>query len=275
MENNKRESRQSAVSIGQRLREAREKKSLAIEQIQKTTKIHSSVLIALEEGRASEILTDTYVRSFLKKYAQVLDLPANELLKEYFPPHAEPAGIKEILSEQTMPKETLLPPKALYFTGILVAIFAALLILIFIGGRIVAALKNVKFAGPRKAVATAPTMKNKTAKAAKTAKQAQKRRSPANARTEPKDLVPRQTPLSLVIKVKEPVLVNLKRDGVLIFERVMSRGVVETVTANDNMELEISRADALELALNGNQIILPPRKSMFDLIITRKGVRIK
>ena len=74
MENNNRGSRPSAVSVGKRLREAREKKSLTIEQVQKQTKIHSTVLIGLEEGRPSDTLTDTYIRSFLKKYAQFLSI---------------------------------------------------------------------------------------------------------------------------------------------------------------------------------------------------------
>ena len=59
----------SMISVGERLKKARENKSLTIDQIRKQTRIHSDVLIALEEGRCNEILDPTYVKSFLKKYA--------------------------------------------------------------------------------------------------------------------------------------------------------------------------------------------------------------
>ena len=105
MENNKRESRSSAISVGKRLREAREKKSLTIEQVQKQTKIHSTVLIGLEEGRPSDTLTDTYVRSFLKKYAQFLDVNSVELLKEYFPARTESPAPSAPIQDNVLSKE--------------------------------------------------------------------------------------------------------------------------------------------------------------------------
>ena len=41
----------SMVKIGESLKDAREKKSVTIDQVQKQTRIHSTVLKALEEGR--------------------------------------------------------------------------------------------------------------------------------------------------------------------------------------------------------------------------------
>ncbi len=41
----------SIAGIGEILKQAREKRSISIDQVQKETRIHSTVLRALEEGR--------------------------------------------------------------------------------------------------------------------------------------------------------------------------------------------------------------------------------
>lgn len=272
MDNNKREGHSTAVSIGKRLKEAREKKSLTIEQIQKQTKIHSSVLIALEEGRASEILTDTYVRSFLKKYVQLLGLNAGEILGEYFPPHPEPSVLNIPFNENPLPKETKIIPKFLYFAGTAVLGILALLFAVIIGGKIITTFNKAKLAQQQKHAASVVTTKKDMPKSVKSAK---KKNPAAKISSESKDIVPKSTQLNLVIKVKEPVLVKLTKDGVLIFSRVMAKGLVENIKANENIELEISRSQALDLTLNGRPITLPAKNSIFTLIITRKGVRLK
>ena len=71
---NKDIAKESLVSIGEKLKSARERKALTIDQVQKDTKIHSTVLRALEEGRCDEILTPTYVKRFLNKYSHHLGL---------------------------------------------------------------------------------------------------------------------------------------------------------------------------------------------------------
>ena len=71
------------------------------------------------------------------------------------------------------------------------------------------------------------------------------------------------------------MLVKLTRDGVLIFSRVMTKDLIETVTADESIELDIGKAEALDLTLNGHQIVLPSRSSIGGLVITRKGVRLK
>lgn len=273
MESNKSQTRPAAVSIGRRLKEAREKKSLTIAEIQKQTKMHSSVLIALEEGRASEILTDTYVRSFLKKYTYLLGLPTGEILHEYFPPHPEPAVLSAPLKESPLPEDMRIEPKFLYFTGMAVLGIAALLIAIIIGGKITAAFNKTRLTLKQSQVSRAVIAKRKTQTYVKSV---QKKKPAAKANSESKEIISKLTPLNLVIKVREPVLVKLTSDGVLMFSRVMSKGLTETVTANESIELEITgKAKALELILNGHSITLPAKNNIISLVITRKGVKFK
>ncbi|MDD5173781.1 MAG: DUF4115 domain-containing protein [Candidatus Omnitrophica bacterium] len=271
MENNKRESRSSAVSVGNKLREAREKKSLTIEQVQKQTRIHSTVLIGLEEGRPSDALTDTYIRSFLKKYAQFLGINSVELLKEYFPAHPETPPKPSIpVQENVLPKETRKYPKFLYMTGLAVAAIISLILLVFIAGKISNAFKNMKPIQKK----SIPAKAAKKKPAAKNAKSAQKKPA-VKKRSATKELVPRMTPLILEIKVKEAVLVKLKKDGILFFDRVLPAGLVEKTAANNFIEIDIANAGSLDLTLNGRPIALQGKNGIISLEITRKGVRIK
>ncbi|MDO8536495.1 MAG: helix-turn-helix domain-containing protein [Candidatus Omnitrophota bacterium] len=271
MENNKRESRQSAVSAGKRLKDAREKKSLTIEQVQKQTKIHSTVLIGLEEGRPSDTLTDTYVRSFLKKYAQFLDINSVELLRDYFPARIESPAPNTPIPESVLSKETQAPPKFLYMTGLAVAAIISLMLFIFIAGKVTTAFK--KIAPAQKKNSTAVTAKKKAV--GKSAKTVQKKKAAVNARSETKELVPKTTPLILEIKVKESVLVTLRKDGILFFDRVLPAGLVEKTVANNSIELDVAKAGSLELVLNGRPIVLQDKNGLIALEITRKGIRVK
>jgi hypothetical protein len=81
--------------------------------------------------------------------------------------------------------------------------------------------------------------------------------------------------LILEIKVKEAVLVKLKKDGVLYFDRVLPAGLVEKTVANRSIELDIAKAGSLDLTLNGRPIVLQGKNVITGLEITRKGVRIR
>jgi len=270
MDNSKRDPKSSALSVGKRLKEAREKRSLTIEQVQKQTKIHSTVLIGLEEGKPSETLTDTYIRSFLKKYAQFLDINSVELLKEYFPTHAESPAPNIPAQEDVLPKVFKIPPKFLYMTGLAVAAVISLMLFIFIAGKVSTALKRARPVQKKNTFA-APAKK----KMVQSAKTVQKKKAAVNKRSETKELVPKTTPLILEIRVKEAVLVTLKKDGILFFDRVLPAGLVEKTEASKTIELDIAKAGSLDLTLNGRPIDLQGKNAIIGLEITRKGVRIK
>ena len=265
-------SRSSAVSAGKKLREAREKKSLTIEQVQKQTKIHSTVLIGLEEGRPSDTLTDTYIRSFLKKYAQFLNVNSVEILKEYFAAHTENIPKPNIpVQENVLSEEAQTPPKFLYMAGLAAAAIITLALLIFITGKVSTAFKKARPVQQKKSLA--PAAKKRAV--AVSAKAVQKKKPAVNTGSGTKEIIPRTIPLSLEIRVKEAVLVKLKKDGIIFFDRVLPAGIVEKTTANNSIELNIAKAGSIGLVLNGRPIVLQDKNAMIDLEITRKGVRIK
>ena len=71
------------ADTGDKLRSAREAKGLSIADIEKTTKIQSRYLTAIEQNDFDKLPGDFYVRAFIRQYAQIVGLDGKELLSEY------------------------------------------------------------------------------------------------------------------------------------------------------------------------------------------------
>lgn len=71
------------ASLGQRLREARESQGLSLEEIEASTRIRKSYLVAIEDEDYDSLPHPTYVRGFLKTYANRLGIDAAEILDLY------------------------------------------------------------------------------------------------------------------------------------------------------------------------------------------------
>jgi len=78
-------------AIGERLREARMRQGLDITEVEVATKIRAKYLRALENDEFVMLPGSTYVRSFLRTYAEYLGLDAQLLVEEYRAQH-EPRG---------------------------------------------------------------------------------------------------------------------------------------------------------------------------------------
>src|SRR2546422_372213 len=82
-------------AIGERLREARMRQGLDITEVEVATKIRAKYLRALENDEFSMLPGKTYVKSFLRTYAEYLGLDAHLLVEEYRAQH-EPRGEGEL-----------------------------------------------------------------------------------------------------------------------------------------------------------------------------------
>ncbi|MFT4413635.1 helix-turn-helix domain-containing protein [Fredinandcohnia humi] len=71
------------TELGARLREAREKKDLSLEDLQQMTKIQKRYLVGIEEGNYSVMPGKFYVRAFIKQYAEAVGLDPESILEEY------------------------------------------------------------------------------------------------------------------------------------------------------------------------------------------------
>lgn len=71
------------MSIGEILREAREKRGLSLSDVENETKIRSKYLAALESEDFKEIPGDAYVLGFLRNYARFLNLDSDQIVNSY------------------------------------------------------------------------------------------------------------------------------------------------------------------------------------------------
>src|SRR4249919_1467809 len=77
--------------IGPTLREARMRARIDISEVEAETKIRAKYLRALENEEWDLIPGPTFVKSFLRTYAEALGLDARALLEEYKARHDRPA----------------------------------------------------------------------------------------------------------------------------------------------------------------------------------------
>lgn len=69
--------------IGDKLRQAREKKNISINEIQERTKIRLRYLEAIESGNLEIIPGEVYRKGFITNYANAVGLDSEELIREY------------------------------------------------------------------------------------------------------------------------------------------------------------------------------------------------
>jgi cytoskeleton protein RodZ len=136
-------------AIGDRLREARMRRKLDIADVEERTKIRAKYLRALENEEFGLLPGATFVKTFLRTYAEELGLDPHVLLEEYRasyeprdeaevtplgPPAASRRG-RERLPRYGAPRYGGGPPtRGVLFAGIVVAVLAFLLVLGLVSG---------------------------------------------------------------------------------------------------------------------------------------------
>jgi cytoskeleton protein RodZ len=70
-------------TIGERLEEARKRKSVSLREAAEATKIRGDYLQKFESNQFNIGLTDIYVRGFLRNYATFLGLPGERIVNDY------------------------------------------------------------------------------------------------------------------------------------------------------------------------------------------------
>lgn len=121
------------LSMGSRLRQARETKGLTLEQISAITRISVSILTALENGETEKLRSAVSSRGFLKIYAEYLGMDSNEILTQWTKaePRKRPAAAPSVTSKKLMQSEAYAErPILLSGKQVLPALFVVLLLFI-------------------------------------------------------------------------------------------------------------------------------------------------
>ena len=78
--------------VGEILKAEREKKGLSLHEIGMSLKINAKILKSIEEGSGENLPAKTFLRGFIRSYAQYLKLDAEEILRLFQEEHGEPTA---------------------------------------------------------------------------------------------------------------------------------------------------------------------------------------
>lgn len=117
-------------TVGQILKEEREKKFYTLDEIEKATKIRKELLQALEVGQYQKLPPATFVKGFIKNYGKFLNLNTEKLLAVFrreFSENKNPPRILDSFQNPLDDKKFKITP-----TRVLISVISALIIIFFV-----------------------------------------------------------------------------------------------------------------------------------------------
>jgi cytoskeleton protein RodZ len=246
--------------IGSTLREARMRARIDISEIESETKIRAKYLRALENEEWDLLPGPTYVKSFLRTYADALGLDGKLLIEEYKLRHERLSDVELQPIAPPGQRDRRRPPRASFGRGWLIAVVIAGLVaaLYFLG---IAGDDN---GGPNNAstptTATQPQSSSSTSGAAAPAKKKHKKSKPKFAR--------------LTVVATGQVYVCLKAAG----QRTPINGIVLTTGAHQGpykssrFRIQLGTSEA-RLVVNGKSHSVPPASNGIGYEITPTKMR--
>jgi cytoskeletal protein RodZ len=240
------------MDITETLQQAREKKSLSMEDVSRLTKISLRILEAMEAGAFEKLPGKLYTRSFLKQYADFLGIDSDWILQQYQQyiqkekPHlrlAQPSRMQEARREKSYR----------YWLGF-GAMAVGFIVLIAIWQGFTQWYQKVQ---ELKKTATGPLP-----------------RALVPQQTIP--LIPKEALLEVVVRALEPTWMQVRVDETIVFQNVLSENSYEVWHPKQNAEMWVSNAGGVEILLNKKLLGSPGKKGqvMKGIILSREGMRI-
>ncbi len=168
------------AEIGTTLREARMRARVDINEVEAATKIRAKYLRALENEEWDLLPGPTYVKSFLRTYAEYLGLDVTLLIEEYKRGHERPSDIDQLPISPHLDARRKPPRRPRVSRGWIVAGIIISLLALFV---VIGTLGSNNDSTPTTTTSTQPTREER-ARARRRAKRAKAReRRAARART--------------------------------------------------------------------------------------------
>lgn len=252
-------------SIGAILKEARSRKAITLEEIHTKIKIHPRVIQLLEEDHFEKLPSPLFARSFLKSYAEFLQLNSQELLAHLESmKHKDPEQVLFIRPPDAA-RRRVIAVDSRWFAATAV-VLAALIFggLVFYSGKLVVtgmSAMRLKAAKAPKKAATRPGEKPGS----------DMLRSPSLGNFPELN---RRDPLELKVKALEDVWIRITCDGKVLYQAVLKRGRSEAWKASSRVEIWTGNSSNMYLSVNNHAIGSPARGVIKKMVITHDGISI-
>jgi cytoskeletal protein RodZ len=265
----------SKKAIGGRLREARDRLGISLQDIASSTRINAKFLATIEEGGTPDVPI-IYLRAFIKAFAEHVELNSQEILKEYFtvepaPPPVEqnPERPRVHLSEPEPPKpqqksaqsSAQRQVKVLFVISIAMIVTLLLLIIFLRDGRTDRVTQETPFGDIVKEKEPPPAPVVIPADTAAT-----KKVQPKPAMTDS---------LRLEAVASESVWVHIVIDNAVTREYVLTPKRRLQWKGKTSFLISVGNAGALSLILNGVKLapIGAPAKPAINVLLTRESLK--
>ncbi len=269
-------------SIGNTLKEARSKKSVTLEEVHSRIKIHPRVLQLLEDDKFDKLPSPLFVKSFLKSYAEFLEVNPDALIDAYEKEKKEEPKqelfIKLAAERERRGEFDKNFSAALWIAGIAIALMLGAVLLFKAGAWV-----SQKWTDSRKAAATRPVSQKKKEAKSKPAAPAAKPAAPGETqsaewlRTVEQGNFPKlnkKAPLELTIKAIDNVWMRVTCDEKVLFQNILKKGTQESWKASKEIQIWTGNSSNMALALNRASLGSPGKGVVKRMIITHDGVRI-
>lgn len=255
-------------SVGARLKKIRLGKGITLEEVHKKTRVHLSILNAIEENRLVN-LNPVYIKGFLKIYCNFLGVDQKDFIIDYKEPAASEKKVSsgekkdkpEPLFKNTAEKIVPFSPKIKLKT---VFLFIAAVICVFsfysLGKNISSKLKSKSlFQKKDIPVAAADKIKNK-----------------AKEKNKSEGIQAKPALVRLGIRTKDASWISVKADAKVIFQGILKKGRYETWQAKDKIEFSLGNAGAVVLEVNGKVVSSVGRngQTIKNITITKDGLEV-
>jgi cytoskeletal protein RodZ len=266
--------------LGERFREAREARGLSITEASTATRILPRYLQAIEAGDVASLPGDVYARGFIRNYAQLLGLPAEEMIALYRQERGEPTSRIKVVPAAVPPRtrSCLIPSFFVTFFTVLLLLAGAYVVLLSTGmlanNRTIAA-GDLTTTPPPPTATSWPTQTPLPPDTAQSALPPPITMTPAaaggtNPVTAPAPAGPTPTPApptptaqEAPVVVQATVLANprtqgswmaVTQDGAAAFTGIMQPGQTQTWRGQREIFLNIGDTSVVQLTLNGQPV---------------------
>jgi cytoskeleton protein RodZ len=251
-----------SLTLGEKLRQAREERGITITEVSEQTRISPLYLEAIENDDFSPLPGGIFNKGFVKSFAKYVGVDENEALQDYARLVTQQTGSEENLEPQTYKPEVLTDDRA-SSSNLLTIVFAIVILGLMTWG----ILSLVNYIQDQQNQPAANTNVNTNVANVNTAN--------VNA-AQP---LPSTDEIKVEFKTtNQPVSVSYRMDG---------RGATKLVTADSPLSLEAkqsvyfsyakSLASSVQVTLNGRQIKLPtepanPKRIPIEIEINKDNI---
>jgi cytoskeletal protein RodZ len=272
------------------LKTTREAKGLTLEIVHEATKIPMDALKAIEEGYTVRILSPFYYRGFIKIYAEFLDLDVGEMYKQYGLDEAPQAtssatvSVKKPAVRETGPNmfleqmqeafSFLVKPKTLKLILKVMAFLILLLLLVRMAGCVASHMNKKRVSPKKQSVFFQP--ENKVA-IPKDVDEKRTVAAPPVVQHESVQVQSEDDKVEVAVRAIKDTWIQVKADDRVVFQMTLSKGSMESWSADKRIQLSGRNIEQLDMEVNGKHVgsLGGGERRIRRVLITKQGLTVK